>query len=363
MHSSMATASSRAMLATAESRGVDTADLLLRLGIERALVDDPDGRIFAPTAMALWDALRERCRDPALQLAAPEALPFGAYRVLDYLVYASPTVGDGIIRFGRFFRLIADAVRLSVQAEDDERRLEIQLVDGGAVPGVYVDFVFAALVRGIRLKIDPHFPVRRLELRHPPPPDPSPYFACFRAPVAFHLPVDRLCFGVEEWGTPIPQADTALAAILEEHARMLLPGAPEPADEFVAAVRGAMASGLPEDMGAETVARAVHVSVRTMQRRLVAVGTTFRDVADAVRKDLAEAYLADPRVSIAETAFLLGFADQASFTRSFQRWTGAAPGAWRKRQTCNLTTSQIRRRGQTDYRNLQPPPRREVVAG
>jgi AraC-like DNA-binding protein len=321
------------MVAAAESRGVPTGDLLLRLGIERKLLEDPDARIAAPAVVALWDALRERCGDPALQLAAPGALPFGAYRVIDYLVAASPTVGEGVTRFARFFRLVADAVRLHIEAEEGERRLHIQLVNGGAVPGVYVDYVFAALVQRIRLKVQPDFRVRRVQLRHPPPPDPGPYFTCFRAPVTFNATADRLCFGVYEWEAPIPDADAALAAILEEHARMLLPPAVESADDFVVEVRRVLAGALPEDISVETVARSLHVSVRTLQRKLAAAGTTFRAVVDAVRKDLAEAYLTNPAVSIPEVAFLLGFADQTSFTHSFRRWTGAAPGAWRKRRT------------------------------
>ena len=78
---------------------------------------------------------------------------------------------------------------------------------------------------------------------------------------------------------------------------------------------------------------AMHVSVRTLQRRLVEAGTTFREVSDLVRDQLAEEYLSDPRVSIPEVAFLLGFSDQSSFNRAFRRWTGQSPGEWRRRRS------------------------------
>ena len=80
----------------------------------------------------------------------------------------------------------------------------------------------------------------------------------------------------------------------------------------------------------EAVARALHMSVRTLQRRLVASGVTFREVADAVRMQLAEEYLSDRAVSTAEVAFLLGFSDQTAFNRAFRRWTGQSPGRWRR---------------------------------
>ena len=331
MPPTVATTSTLAMLRAAESRGFETGDLLSAAGLERETVEDPDARIPGSQALALWNGLRERTGDAGLQLSAPTLLPFGAYRVIDYLVDASATVGDGIKRFARFFGLIADAMALTVEEAGAERRLHLARSDGGAVPPVYVDYVFAALVGRIRMKIRPELAVKRVELRHGPEPDPAPYVACFRAPVRFGEAGDRLCFDLGEWDSPFEHADEALARLLEDHARMVESRLPQLDDGFVAEVRGALTSVLPEHVQAARVARALHVSVRTMQRRLVAAGTTFRAVSDGARRGLAEAYLSDPQVSIAEIAFLLGFSDQSAFHRAFRRWTGAAPGTWRRR--------------------------------
>lgn len=64
----------------------------------------------------------------------------------------------------------------------------------------------------------------------------------------------------------------------------------------------------------------------------MAAGTTFKEVSETVRGRLAEEYLTDPQVSIAEVAFLLGFSDQSSFNRAFGRWTGLSPGRWRRQR-------------------------------
>ncbi len=331
MPSTVATTSTLAMLRAAESRGFETGDLLAATGLARETIEDPDARIPGSSVLDLWNGLRSRTGDPALQLAAPTVLPFGAYRVIDYLVDASATVGEGIGRFARFFGLIADAMALAVESEGGERRLHLARPDGGAVPAVYVDYVFAALVGRIRMKIRPELRVRRLELRHERPPDPGRYETCFQAPVRFRASGDRLCFDLREWESPFERADAALARLLEEHARMLEARLPHASDDFVAEVRRAVTAVLPEDAQAAGVARCLNVSVRTMQRRLVAAGTTFREVSDGARRVLAEAYLSDRRVSIAEIAFLLGFSDQTAFNRAFRRWTGAAPGVWRRR--------------------------------
>jgi AraC-like DNA-binding protein len=319
------------MLTAAESRGFETRDLLIAVGLDPETVEDPDARLSGATVIALWDALRERCGDPALQLGAPTALPFGAYRVIDYLVAAAPTVGEGVALFSRFFRLIASAVHMDIETDGDERRLCVALADGAAVPGEYVDYVFAALVGRIRMRPRPGLRLRRVELRHPAPFDPAPWTDCFLAPVTFEAVADRLCFDRDEWEAPIEHADAALAAILEAHAATVAARAGEPDGAFVESVRRVLTTALTEAPNAETVARALHVSLRTLQRKLAAAGTTFREVSDGTRQRLAESYLADPRVSITEIAFLLGFSDQASFTRAYRRWSGEPPGVWRKR--------------------------------
>ena len=168
--------------------------------------------------LALWNALRERTGDPALQLAAPASLPFGAYRVIDYLVGASATVGAGVERFARFFQLIAEASS-STSDRSERACLCLAMADGGPVPPVYVDYVFAALVMRVRMRIRPGLRLRGLELRRPEPAESAAYFEAFRAPVRFGGRQDMLCFDDDVWNEPMDTADGALAEVLEEHAR------------------------------------------------------------------------------------------------------------------------------------------------
>lgn len=82
----------------------------------------------------------------------------------------------------------------------------------------------------------------------------------------------------------------------------------------------------------ETVAETVHTSVRTLQRRLAASGRTYKKLVDEVRLEGARRALAASDAPLKAIAFDLGFAEQASFTRAFRRWTGQAPSEYRKRQ-------------------------------
>lgn len=329
--STIAATSTLAMVRAAESRGVATVDILRRAKIDRVALEDPDTRLPAPVVLAIWNALIERTGDPTLQLSAPTCLPFGAYRAIDYLVGTSGTVGEGIGRFVRFFRLVADAVDLTIGSEQDTRCLRIAMADGEPVPPLYVDYVFAALVGRVRMRIRPELRVKNVGLRGSRPGPAEAYERAFQASVRFGADRDQLCFSSEEWGAPIAAADEALARLVEEHAQVLAARLPAPASDFIADVRGAVVSTLSVGAGIDEVASSLNMSARTLQRNLAETGTTFREVCDAVRCELAKEYLADRRSSIPEIAFLLGFSEQSSFHRAFQRWTGDAPGRWRRR--------------------------------
>ena len=82
----------------------------------------------------------------------------------------------------------------------------------------------------------------------------------------------------------------------------------------------------------EAVAGAVNTSVRTLQRRLAASGRTYKKLVDEVRLAGARRALVASDAPLKAIAFDLGFAEQASFTRAFRRWTGQAPSEYRKRQ-------------------------------
>ena len=82
----------------------------------------------------------------------------------------------------------------------------------------------------------------------------------------------------------------------------------------------------------DDIAAKLHLSTRTLQRRLLEEGAGFGDLLQSVRRELAENYVKDTQLNVSEIAYLLGFSDQANFTRAFKRWFGLAPTEWRRRR-------------------------------
>lgn len=327
----VALTSTFAMVLAADAAGSDVDDLLAEAGIGRGDLVDPEVRLPLSDVLALWDRIRDRVGNQTLQLEAPSHLPVGAYKVIEYLIDASTTVGEAIGRFARFFRLIADYTRIFVEPGDGEMRMGITMADGGPAPPIFVDYTFSALTTRMRVRTRPGMAVKRVEFRHSSPQDPSPYESLFHAPVSFGCPSDWLCFSEEEWAAPTERGDESLALLMEEHARILADRLPELPIGIVSDVRQAILGALPENPSAEAVARTLHVSTRTLQRKMAEVGASFSEISDTVRSELAKEYLADRDVRISEVAFLLGFSEQSSFNRAFRRWTGQPPRRWREK--------------------------------
>jgi hypothetical protein len=106
---------------------------------------------------------------------------------------------------------VPPAVSLTVEEDGGEHQLCLEMANGTPVPPVYVDYVFAAVVGRIRMKIRPCLEMLRVELRQPEPPASGKYGEVFRAPVRFGADRDRLCINAEESVLPMDTADAALA--------------------------------------------------------------------------------------------------------------------------------------------------------
>jgi AraC-like DNA-binding protein len=189
----------------------------------------------------------------------------------------------------------------------------------------------AAVLAWLRRELDGPLAARRAWFIHARPRDLVPLYRFFgtRA-LAFGCPDNGVALPAAALERPARSADARLYATVEPLAEAALRAQP-PANDFAAEVLGRVRALLPDAVDAATVAQALHMSSRTLQRRLADEGTRFSDVLDEARAGLARQWLTDGRDPLGEIAWRLGFADLAGFSRAFKRWTGEPPGTWRAR--------------------------------
>lgn len=196
---------------------------------------------------------------------------------------------------------------------------------GGSVGVRHVyDAVLATLVNFMRELCGPGWVPGEVLLAHAAPADASPYRRLFRSPVRFNSELNALRFPVDWLDRAVPGADPALLRSLEAQANAL--AQPDLIDKLRRSLRvmllNRMASG-------DAVAEMLAMHRRTLNRRLQALGTTFRDVLDDVRFEAACELLGSTELALDDIAGALGYAGVSPFTRAFRRRTGVPPGQWR----------------------------------
>jgi AraC-like DNA-binding protein len=333
MEDTVLTVSSRALLRACEALGLDSQAMLDAAGLTRTVIDDPDARIDLRQVRALWKKAIEMSGDPHLGLHAAEAVPLGAYKVLDLIASNAPTVGAALASLAAYFPLINTAVE--VPLEVGREVVSFGLRSRGqpaALTREYLDYALAAVFVRTRRALGIDYPLRALELTHPAPASTAEYERVFGCPVRFGAGACRMVIDRKVWDTPAARANTQLFEVLKDHASLLierLPAAGGAGKAVRAAIRRELHGG---DPSLERVARQLAMSPRTLQRKLSEIGETYADVLDEMRHGIAATYLDDREIALSEVAYLLGFAEQSSFTRAFKRWTGMTPSEYRARR-------------------------------
>lgn len=322
--------SSRAFVDACEQLGLDVPALLREAEIDEAVLRDPDGRLPTPAVRRLWTIALERSGDPDLALHASEALPFGAYRVIDFLVANAPTVGVGLAKLAEYFPIINPAVRLHLKLEGAQARFVMVPELPGTVGRQYAEYVLCTCLLRTRIATGVDFPVAVVNFEHAAPPRVAEHERIFGCPVRFGRSSSEWVMDHAWLERPVVQANRELFSVLDKHARLLTERVP--ASPLLERLREDLLERL--NGGVPTlseVAAGLAMSPRTLQRQLAAQGLSFSEALDGARREVAVAALEQGRLSVGEVGFLLGFATQASFSRAFKRWTGWTPSDWRSR--------------------------------
>lgn len=322
------------LIAFAASRGADARTLADRAGLRAADLEDPDSRIPFATYQVLMRTAQDLCTDPALALHYGEAIDLAEVSIVGLIMNASATMGDAFAQMQRFGALaletegIAEGQRFALVVEDGQLWMVDQRANPNAFPEL-TETAFARLVCGPRRFLPaPH--VLEIQVTHPAPAYAAEYDRVFQCPVSFSSRWNamRLDPRITTW--PVALQPRYVFGVLTERADGLLQEL-----EGVRTVRGRVEAHLlpalhTGEAGADAVARALGFSRQTLFRRLKAEGTTFARVLDGLRRRMALNYLSGEKVSVNETAYLVGFSEPAAFSRAFKRWTGKSPRAVRK---------------------------------
>lgn len=321
----------RAWLTVARGMGLQVDHLLARSGLVEASITSPD-RVPADALFALVRMIVEETGVDDLGLRLGSAGRWGL--VAEYAIRHAPTLGAGLDQGVRFSRLISDQARIAREDRDGYSAFRGHYPAEDAdlpwpVVRQFVDAWTAALIATSRQVTNREVVPVRVRVAYPEPRDTRALRDFLRCDVDFDCGVNETWLSTETLALPVVGADSALGAAIRAHCDHLLAALPR-TERTVDRARRELAVMLSRgDATVHTLARALAMSERTLQRRLADDGTSYQELLDETRAALARRYLLEPEVSVEEIAFLLGYSQVRAFQRAFKRWTGRSPSAFR----------------------------------
>ena len=322
----------RTIFEVAASAGVPPEPLLACVGLTAAQLADPETRVPAWRHIRLLNEAVRLTGDDYLGLHAGASLKMNTPHVQHYLFFNSPNLREGILRSRRYNRLLSTAGRLLVEETGKQVMLGLAtFIPLPAMPRQAAEWGLA-MVAGMVLHAAPagfHFQEAHFQHREPKGCDRQVYEEILGCPVHFGRRGPRLFFDSRWMDEPCINHNPALLPVLEQLAEQQLSRVFP--DDLAEAVRGEIKHSLVlEAPTINALGARLGMHPRTLQRRLVEQGTSYKDILDGVRQDIAESLLREPKLSIADMSFLLGYAEVGAFYRAFRRWHGTTPADYRE---------------------------------
>ena len=308
----------------------DPTPLFAESGIDIGSINDPQSRYPITHLQKLWKNSVEVTGDPCFGLTAAQQFQPAALRGLGFAFLASDTLRDAFNRLVHFSRFLSTGVNIRLE----ETEAHVDLVITG--PEKWPDFVYAAADMGMAIylrmcQITVGYSIHPMlvTLQRPKPSCAKQFDLLFDAPIVYGASTNNLSFDRDIVDAPLATPNPELARTNDQTVIDYL--ARFDKASIAMQVRARIIEYLPEGRPhQETIAESLHISLRSLQRKLKDEDTGFKKLLEDTRQELAMQYIREAHRPIGEITYLLGFSEPSNFTRAFKRWTGKSPAQYRE---------------------------------
>jgi AraC-like DNA-binding protein len=319
--------------------GVSPETALRRAGLPAALFETDKIQVNTKEFFALYRGIAGSSNDPGfgLKLGTEERLE--RYDPIKMAAISARSFRDAVARVSRYKQLTCPEEIRVLERGNESAVQFVWLLAPEQEPPLLVDVCFAWIVsmahRGIGRPVSP----KRVEFQRAPA-HREMYEAHFRCRVTFNADQNALIFSKADMELPFVTHNSDLLGTVAPQLEVEL------TEQLAQQTFTEQAKGILKQLlaghrpGIQDLAQELHLSTRTLQRRLTDQGMTFHRLLDEARRELARHYLLHSSRELNETAYLLGYGDANSFFRAFQHWEGTTPGRWRLLQKASRSTAQ-----------------------
>ena len=331
----------RGLIAFAVSKGAERAALLQCSGLSEEELEEQDNRVAVEKYVALFKAAADLSGEPAIALQYGEAVRMQEISIVGLICEACETTMEVGRELNRYAALVVDddhgdpGVLMRGIMMDEGVWIEAPHEFFRRYPAI-AEAEFARLVWNGRVMFancDDFKKLRypaEIHFMHADPGYGAEFKRVFQAPVVFNSRWNAMLVDHGFLMLRQPPVNRYVFGVLSERADALLKTLQESKT-----TRGRVESLLMPilhtgDVSMDTIADKMGASRQTLYRNLKAEDVTYEQVLDELRHKMALNFLAGKKVSVNETAYLVGFSEPAAFSRAFKRWTGTSPSAARK---------------------------------
>jgi AraC-like DNA-binding protein len=332
----------RVLVDAVERSGVPREELLRSLDVDPARLTEVEGRFDLREFGALQVRAMDLTRDDALGLHMAERTHDSAFDLIAHLVSHAPTLRDALGLCAQFRRLLMDDSYVTLRETRTSAALHYHFARTfERADRMQAEFVVAGFLRLARVFAGPSVVPQAASFEHARPAHHREVARVFGEVVRFGQPTTGVTFDRAVLDRVQLHQHPELFALLRSHAERALDRVAVglgPADQIKRYLLARPPARIPD---LSTAARDLGLSARSLRRRLAADETSYRALVRATLEASAGHMLRDPRQSIQETAWALGFSNVGAFHRAFKRWTGMTPAQYRERRSQRAGPPQV----------------------
>jgi AraC-like DNA-binding protein len=324
------TQGSALLLRIAQAQNIDAADILRGTGLKLTDLDDDETWISYRQTMRIVDNAYQLTGREDLGLEVGFAEDMSSLGILGYAMASCDTVGEALSVGAKYSRTTQNLCDLKLVDENRQLRLY------AATPFLLssrqyrfaIEELFASIVHFVHILSGKEVYPERVEWSYADPGYPVAYQQVFHCPLIFDSAENCLVLRHSTCALPIPQGNRFNARMGEKMCLEIL--RKFVGEDDLATRTRQIILQTPGQMPSEAdMAGSLAVSGRTLRRKLGELGTSYRQLTDEVRSELAQHYLRDSGFTVEHVSHLLGYTETTNFRRAFKRWTGVSPRKYR----------------------------------
>ena len=318
------------LLSELDKAGVNPDQLFVRSGLQGMDASAARQRVFAGIeSLVLLETAVKLTGDTGLAIRLGQQIGITSYGTFGFALMSCANLREAIELLGRYGKVFFEPSWESHE-QDGGLMLRIHLNLGSQVQQqLLTELCFSQLSFVSRSLYRGQVEGAELHLDYPAPPHAATYRRAMSVPVSFSREHSQLYLPIQALDTPVKTANLSEHVVFQQQCEEMLRGL-KSAEKTTAAVRRLLIQSAGDFLDIAQVAERLHVSERTLRRRLDAESTSFRTTFEEVRDLLAREYLVKTELTVADIAHLLDYSETVNFRRAFVRWNDVTPSQYRQ---------------------------------